>query len=151
MSERNIQLQIRQGFDPQWLDNVINLYREAGLGQKDADQLREAFTHSYRVVTCWNGEELCGVGRIISDGVYYAIIYDVAVHPECQRQGIGRLLMEELEQSVPGLRIYLTANFGNEPFYERLGYRRHRTALAKYPPPFEASPYLELLSPNQQE
>lgn len=68
---------------------------------------------------------------------------DVAVHPAYQRQGIGRRLMNELEQAVPGLRIYLTATFGNELFYERLGYRRHRTARAKYPPPFETSTYLE--------
>lgn len=146
-----MQLEIRQGFDPQWLDDVINLYREAGLGQKDADRLRAALTQSYRVVTCWDGEALCGVGRIISDGVYYAGIYDVAVHPVYQRRGIGRLLMEELERSVPGLHIYLTATFGNEPFYEKLGYKRHRTALAKYPMPYNASAYLEPLSFSEQE
>ncbi|MBO0781707.1 MAG: GNAT family N-acetyltransferase [Ktedonobacteraceae bacterium] len=146
-----MQLQIRQGFDPQWLDDALNLYCEAGLGQKDADQLRKALTRSYRVVTCWNGEELCGIGRLISDGVYYASIFDVAVHPAYQRQGIGRLLMNELEQAVPGLRVYLTATFGKEPFYEKLGYRRHRTALAKYPPPFETSPYLDPPARSTQE
>lgn len=138
-----MQLRIKQGFDPQWLDDALNLYREAGMGQKEADQLREALARSYCVATCWRGEELCGIGRLISDGVYYASIFDVAVHPTYQRQGIGRLLMNELEQAVPGLRIYLTATFGNESFYEKLGYRRHRTALAKYPPPFDTSPYLE--------
>lgn len=147
----SMQLRIRHGFDSQWLDDALHLYREAGLGHKDAGQLREALVQSYRVVTCWNAEELCGIGRLISDGVYYAAIFDVAVHPSYQRQGIGRRLMHELEQAVPGLRIYLTATFGNEPFYERLGYRRHRTALAKYPPPFEASPYLEPPAVSPQE
>ncbi len=148
-----MQLQIRQGFEPQWLHDAVNLYREAGLGQKDAVQLRDALARSYRVVTCWNGEELCGIGRLISDGVYYAVIFDVAVHPAYQRQGIGRLMMKELEEAVPGLRVYLTATFGNEPFYEKLGYRRHRTAMAKYPPPFAGSAYLEAVPPSrvQQE
>lgn len=147
-----MQRQIRHGFDPRWLDDALQIYREAGLGHKDAAQLRAALVQSHRVVTCWNGEELCGIGRLISDGVYYASIFDVAVQPAYQRQGVGRLLMRELEQAVPGLRIYLTATFGNEPFYERLGYRRHRTAMAKYPPPFEASAYLEpAVSPQEPD
>jgi ribosomal protein S18 acetylase RimI-like enzyme len=53
---------------------------------------------------CRDKEKLCAIGRLISDGVYYASIFDVAVHPAYQRQGIGRLLMKELEQAVPGLR-----------------------------------------------
>lgn len=147
----SMQRQIRHGFDPHWLDDALQLYREAGLGHKDAAQLQAALVQSYRVVTCWSGEELCSIGRLISDGVYYASIFDVAVHPSYQRQRIGRLLMRELEQAVPDLRIYLTATFGKEPFYERLGYRRHRTAQAKYPPPFEASSYLEPPAVSPQE
>lgn len=143
-----MQLQFKQGFNPQWLHDAVRLYHDAGLGQKDADYLQEALIHSYRVVTCWNGEELCAIGRLISDGVYYASIFDVAVLPAYQRKGIGRLLMHELEKAVPGLRIYLTATFGNEPFYEQLGYRRHRTAMAKYPAPYETSPYLEPPAPS---
>ena len=87
----SMQVQIRHGFDPQWLDDALHLYQEAGLGHKEAAHLRAALVHSYRVVTCWNGEELCGIGRLISDGVYYASIFDVAVHPAYQRQGIGHL------------------------------------------------------------
>jgi len=144
-------LQIQHGFDARWLDDALHLYRETGLGQKDPEQLRAALTKSYHVVTCWNEERLCAIGRLISDGVYYAMIFDVAVHPAYQRQGIGRLIMSELEQTVAGLRIYLTATFGNELFYEHLGYQRHRTALAKYPPPYASSPYLEPPASNQQE
>ena len=29
--------------------------------------------------------------------------------------------------------IHLTATFGNEEFYKNLGFKRHKTAMAKYP------------------
>ena len=115
--------------------------RPAGMGDREPSALWRAAQHSHAVVTAWHGSEIVGIGRVVSDGVYYATIFDVAVHPAVQGQGIGRSLMEALKASLPpGVRIHLTSTFGNEGFYARLGYARHRTAMAKYPD--MSSPYL---------
>lgn len=130
------------GFDPSWTERLVSLYALAGMGTKDPSMLSEAFAQSFAVATVWQDGELCGAGRVVSDGVYYASIFDVAVRPDKQRKGIGSQIMAALESTVPSCLIYLTSTFGNEEFYSTLGYRRHKTAFAKYP---FASPYLEEL------
>jgi len=130
------------GFDPSWLPAAIGLYADAGLGTKEPARLAAALRASHAVATAWDGARLIGIGRVVSDGVYYATVFDVAVAPAWQGRGVGRALMAALEGSVPaGARLYLTATFGHEGFYRGLGYRRHRTAMAKYPD--GASPYLD--------
>ncbi len=135
--------EIRIGYSAEWLEQSITLYQAAGLGHKNPGELDRALRASYCVVTCWRGEVLCGIGRAISDGVYYASIFDVAVHPKKQRQGVGRQIMDSLYAVVGHCCVYLTSTFGNEGFYHKLGYRRHRTALARYPEHRANSPYLD--------
>lgn len=121
------------------------LYREvglvAGLGKKgDLPGIRRAFEASTKVVTVWLGDRLAGAGRLISDGVCYGAIFDVGVVPEFQGQGVGKRVMSELLFGNEHLCIHLTSTFGNEPFYRKLGFKRHKTAMALYP--FESN-YLE--------
>ncbi len=62
-------------------------------------------------------------------------LYWIAVHPDCQRQGLGRLLMRETERRVAlqgGGRIYVDTSgrqqyTSTRKFYERCGY--HLTAV----------------------
>lgn len=122
------------------VDQAAQLYKLAGLGERKPENLRKAFAESYEVVFCMNENRLIGVGRVISDGIYYASIFDVAIDPEFQGQGLGRKIMERLMATVPNCNIHLTSTFGNEEFYQKLGFRRHKTAMAKYE---KDSPYLE--------
>ena len=70
---------------------------------------------------------------MISDGLCYGWIHDMSIHPEYQNQGIGRRLMEELLRGDENLLLGLTSAFGAEEFYFKLGFKRHKTAMAKYP------------------
>ena len=124
---------------------LLALYREvglvAGLGKKgDLPAIRRAFEASAKVVTAWLGDRLVGAGRLLSDGVCYGAIFDVGVVPEYQGQGVGKRVMTELLRGNEHLCIHLTSTFGNEPFYRKLKFKKHKTAMALYP--FESS-YLE--------
>lgn len=124
---------------------LTQLYQTVGLvagrGRAgDGDGIRAAFTASSRVATAWQQRRLVGAGRVLTDFLCYATVFDLGVLPDCQHQGIGRTLLEHLLAGLDGCCIHLTSTFGNEPFYARLGFRRHRTAMARYPSP---SPYLE--------
>ena len=137
-------MQMRMGYDPQWLDALIRLYEAANLlGKRDPERLHTAFTNSFRVFTCWDGETLCGAGRMLSDGATHSAIFDVAVLPDYQRRGIGRRIMEALEAEVPDSFFVLTSAFTAVEFYSKLGYRKHKTGMAKYPSWNANSPYLE--------
>jgi len=63
----------------------------------------------------------------------YGIVFDVAVLPEYQKKGIGKGLMNVLLKGEEHMPIHLTSTFGNEDFYKKLGFKKHKTAYAKYP------------------
>jgi ribosomal protein S18 acetylase RimI-like enzyme len=123
---------------------LAELYGEVGLvggHGKNINTIREVFQASSKVVTAWYQEQLVGAGRMLTDGLCYGSIFDVGVLPAFQKQGIGKGLMIELLKGTEHLYgIYLTFTFGNEEFYRKLGFRRHKTAMAKYA---HDSPYLE--------
>ena len=108
--------------------------------KRDLAGIKEAFLSSYRVVTAWDGDRIVGAGRLLSDGVCYGWIHDMAVLPDLRKQGIGRDIVEGLLEGNERQLIGLTSSFEAVGFYRRLGFKKHKTAHAKYPGP---SIYLE--------
>jgi ribosomal protein S18 acetylase RimI-like enzyme len=78
-----------------WQD-LVQLLKAASLGGRAGDKVRRAFENSAVVCFAKDGERLVGAARALSDGEYHATIYDVVVHPDYQRQGVGSRLMSEL-------------------------------------------------------
>jgi aralkylamine N-acetyltransferase len=115
------------GIDWQTLANVI---RDAGLGQSNPEDLRRAYKNSALYVFAFADDKLIGAARAISDGVYHAELCDTVVTPILQSRGIGRTMVEMLLNDLRGIKVLLTASFGKEGFYHRLGFRKHKTALA---------------------
>ena len=89
------------------------------------DDLKNALKKSFGVVSVYDGEELVGMGRIVSDGVAYAMIHDVIVAPNYQQQGIGSKIIRQLVANCEhhDIRsIHLFAAKGAEHFYQHLGF-----------------------------
>lgn len=124
---------------------LLSLYNKAGMlsrfvKKNEYEKVMTAFERSFKVVTAWDGERLVGAGRMLSDGICYGAIFDLGVLPEYQKQGIGKGIMQMLLNGNEHLPIHLTSTFGNEEFYKKLGFRKHKTAYSKYPYP---SDYVE--------
>jgi len=82
---------------------------------------------SCSVVSAWQGGRLVGIGRATSDGVFRAVLWDVVVAAEQQRQGLGRKLVQALLASpavASAERVYLMTT-NSSGFYERLGFSEH--------------------------
>ena len=90
-----------------------------------ADVLQRAsWTHFY-VVCC--GEEIVGCGAI---GPYWgkedeSSLFNIFVHPDWQGKGVGRRIMETLEQDeyfLRAKRVEIPASITGCEFYRKLGY-----------------------------
>ncbi|WP_257226088.1 GNAT family N-acetyltransferase [Acinetobacter sp. YH16038] len=82
---------------------VLQLYLVNQWSAAEKPQLLlKALQHSYSLVTARINGRLVGLGNAISDG--YLVVYfpHLLVHPEVQRQGIGRLIMQEMLQRYSG-------------------------------------------------
>ena len=91
-----------------------------------AVDLERAIANSWTVCCAYNKDELVGFGRVISDGILYAMIYDMIVATEFRKKGIGSRILEELVEQCreAGIReVQLFSAEGKKSFYEKRGFR----------------------------
>ena len=115
---------------------VAATLKEVGMGHHAPEVHEQAFAASHTTVFAWQGEAMIGFGRAISDGICHAALYDVAVRPAFQGQGIGtRIVAAILAGLPPTCTVILFASPGKEPFYRTLGFRRMLTGMARFGDP----------------
>ena len=111
-------------------DDLNGLYSDAGWTSytKDLPKLQQAVANSWYVITAWEGAELVGLIRAISDGLTIAYIQDILVRNRCQSQGIGSQLMRRMLTEVSHIRqvVLITDddewNKGTLSWYEARGF-----------------------------
>lgn len=117
-----------EGID--WLA-LINLFKLSDLGGREGDKVRRSFENSNVVCFAFDGPKLIGSARALSDFEYHATIYDVAVHPDYQRRGLGTRIMNEVLSALPVWRVLLVADDDVRPFYGRLGFESFGNTFAR--------------------
>jgi len=93
--------------------------------QATAEDLARAIANSQFVVAAYDNENLVGFGRVLTDGVLYAMIYELIVHPDYQGKGIGTQILQRLVQWCNELHIrdiQLFCARGKRSFYELNGF-----------------------------
>ncbi|MCL2546246.1 MAG: GNAT family N-acetyltransferase [Oscillospiraceae bacterium] len=82
------------------------------------------FVNSTLVISAWEEERLVGAVRVLSDKIMRSIIYDLVVHPEFQRKGIGSELVKRCIAHFPNSEWLLGTTKDIAGFYERLGFQK---------------------------
>lgn len=111
---------------------VVELLKETGMGYRTADVHRRAFENSHTVVFVFDNDLLVGFGRAISDGEYQAALYDIAVSLDYQGLGIGKIILQNIINHIPNCNFILYASPGKEKFYEREGFKKMKTGMARF-------------------
>ena len=114
---------------------VPALLKKVELSHTEPDVHRKAFEASREVVFVFDGERLIGIGRCLSDGIRQAALYDIAVEPEYQGQGIGRAIVDRLMRNLSGCNFILYASPGKEDFYRCLGFKKMKTGMVLFANP----------------
>lgn len=132
-------MQLQIVTDPSAIDwaQVSHVLGEAGMSRLEPEIYRKIFEASQAVAFAFADGQMVGTARALSDRVRQGAVYDVAVLPDCQGQGIGGRLVEAIMAQLPGVSLILFASPGKEPFYEKLGFRRLKTGMAKFARPEE--------------
>ncbi|WP_437891064.1 GNAT family N-acetyltransferase [Phytobacter sp. V91] len=111
---------------------VADLLHFFGLSDDDARTQEKIFRNSYLAVFLFDGEELIGVGRLLSDGICQAAIYNVALDKRYQGAGLGKRIIQTLINAVKECNIILYTHPDTVGLYENLGFQRMKTGMALY-------------------
>jgi ribosomal protein S18 acetylase RimI-like enzyme len=111
------------------LDRFWELFQTTGWNenyQLSPDDLAKALRSSWYLLSAFDGERLVGFGRLVSDGVLHAMIYELIVLPAYQGCGIGGKILQMLVERCQkaGVRdIQLFCAKGKRAFYEKRGFK----------------------------
>lgn len=110
----------------------VQLRLDCGWGDIGMDVAKRALDCSVIDLTCFDGEKLVGMGRVVGDGVLYFYLQDIVVRQEYQNRSIGRqivskLLAEALARAETGATIGLMSAKGKEAFYQHFGFQERPT------------------------
>ncbi len=114
--------------DPPSAEQFWRLFLTTGWNKEyllSAEEYLQALRLSWYLVCVYEGERLVGFGRLVSDQVVHAMIYDLIVDPEFQNQGIGGEILDQLVQYCKQAQIrdiQLFCARGKRSFYEKRGF-----------------------------
>lgn len=123
-------LEIRKGLEGLTSGRIMTLYRRAPLLRPvdDPQRVWQMFKNASLVLTAWHEGRLVGIARVLTDGVLYSYLCDLAVEPDVQGLGIGRRLIEAVLEHCKGTELVLRDSDISAGFYARLGFERVRNA-----------------------
>lgn len=105
-----------------------HLRATTGWDMLDDAVVKTALHNDIFSISAYDNDHIIGMGRVIGDGAIYFYIQDVIVHPNYHGQGIGKLIMTEIEKFIHSHAnqnsfIGLMAAEGVAHFYTQFGYR----------------------------
>ena len=110
-------------------DEFVYLWESVWSDVPTKEQIELALTHSIYVVSVYDRGKVAAMARMIGDMGLCYYIKDVVVHPDYQKKGIGRGLINELldfikSNGISGTEIFveLCAMPDKIPFYEKFGF-----------------------------
>ena len=109
----------------------LMLYRSVGWEPPGLDQVERALRGSFATFCVCDGEQPVGMARLLGDGGMSFYVKDFAVLPEYQGRGVGRLLMNAVEEYIHSrlpdgwaVSLELISAKGKEAFYEKFGFEQ---------------------------
>ncbi|MGQ0810198.1 MAG: GNAT family N-acetyltransferase [Nitrospiraceae bacterium] len=109
-------------FDP---IQLVYLYRQAPWAKgRTVEDIREMLYRTDLAISAWGGDRLVGFGRVLTDYVYRASIWDVIVDTEYQGQDIGTQIMERIlhHPALKRVDLFWLCTRDKQSFYEKLGF-----------------------------
>ena len=108
------------------LEQLQNLLRQTGwANRRSIEGIEKMLDGTLLTLGAWEGYRLIGFVRVITDGIYRALIDDVVVEESKRGIGIGSELMRRVIDRLAEVEeVFLRCGEGVVPFYERHRFER---------------------------
>ena len=110
------------------VEDYCRLRKSVGFYDIPPNDVRKALDKTDFIVAAAIDGNVVGMARLITDGTQ-VLIMDVVVHPDYQKQGIGRGMMERIREYIEKMDyermlVNLLTDDSKIEFYEKLGYNK---------------------------
>ena len=109
-------------FDP---SSLLPLFEQSSWASgRTLDDAQEMVKHTHVFLTAWDGDRLVGCGRVLTDYVYRASIWDVIVDGQYQGQDIGTEIIKRIlsHPTLQRVELFWLCTRDKQVFYETLGF-----------------------------
>lgn len=109
-------------FDPQYL---LALFEQTDWARGRAlEDIQRMLVETDVMISAWDGSRLVGFGRVLTDYVYRASIWDVIVDVSYQDQDIGKGLVQRIlrHTSLVRVELFWLCTRRYQGFYASLGF-----------------------------
>jgi ribosomal protein S18 acetylase RimI-like enzyme len=105
-------------------EQLMTLFQQAPWAKgRTLNDARDMLRHTDVALCAWDGDRLVGFGRVLTDFVYRATIWDVIVDEAYQKQGIGAEIVQRILHHPRLKKVELFWLCTRRPgFYEKLGF-----------------------------
>ena len=109
-------------------DQYFSLFESTGWNNKyllSKEEIYSTLSKSFFNVSVYHLGKLVGFGRVISDGILHAMIYEMIIYPEYQGKGIGKEILNLLVKRCQASNIrdiQLFCAKGKRKFYQKFGF-----------------------------
>jgi ribosomal protein S18 acetylase RimI-like enzyme len=109
--------------------DFIDILQRSTLGERrplqDLEVMETMFKYGNVYVAAYDGKILVGLARVMTDFVYTSYLSDLAVDEAYQHRGIGKRLIQEVQNAIPKAKIILLAAPAAEAYYPKIGMKNH--------------------------
>lgn len=118
-------------------ESLFQFYESLGWNRlrQTAEQLLQTERQSWAHVYAYDGGQLAGAARVVSDGIATGFLCGLGVAPQYQNNGIGTqmasILLEKCKQSNLCTELFCEEKL--VPFYSKLGFQTFSVGMKKAP------------------
>jgi GNAT superfamily N-acetyltransferase len=110
------------------IDGFWTLFETTGWNkeyQVTREGLAIVIRYSRFVVAAYDGDRLIGFGRVVTDGLLHAMVYDLITDPHYQGRGVGSHVLKMLigkckDEGIRDIQLFCAS--GKRGFYEKRGF-----------------------------
>lgn len=111
--------------------DVARVFDSSGITRptKDLARIARMFATSNLVISAWSDGTLVGVCRALTDYSYCCYLSDLAVADGFQKHGIGKRLVEAVQETIgQEVSLILVSNSNAVSYYPKIGFSKAETA-----------------------
>jgi N-acetylglutamate synthase-like GNAT family acetyltransferase len=113
--------------EPVTTEALIEVFKKSGINRpvEDKKRIQTMLDHGNILITAWNGSQLVGLARSLTDFSFCCYLSDLAVDQAYQKSGIGKQLIEKTREVIgKDISLILLSAPGAMDYYPKVGFSK---------------------------